>query len=248
METPPAAPVLPPVLYEDEVLVAFDKPAGLLSAPDRWDKTEAHLVRLAQERYGSEAFNVHRLDFETTGVILFAKTRGALTAAARQFAEGKAVKRYLALARGTPEKEEMVVDRPIASDPVRPGRMRASHRYGRPAVTRLRLLERFRGYSLVEAFPLTGRTHQVRVHLSLVGAPVLADPLYGNGQPLLLSKLKAGYKFKEGREERPLLARVGLHAESLRLAHPVTGRELAIAAPLPKDFEVSLRYLRRFAG
>lgn len=239
---------LPPVLFEDEALVAFDKPAGLLSAPDRWDKEETHLVRLAQERFGPETFNVHRLDYETTGVILFAKTRGALTGAARQFAEGKARKRYLALTRGSPEKEEMVVDRPISTDPGCPGKMRMSHRYGRPAVTRLHLLTRWRGYSLVEAFPETGRTHQVRVHLSAVGSPIVADPLYGDGQPLLLSKLKAKYKFKEGREERPLLARVALHAESLELQHPVTGAMLRIVAPLPKDFEVSVRYLRRFAG
>lgn len=239
---------LPPILFEDEVLVAFDKPAGLLSAPDRWDKAEAHLVRLAQERFGPETFNVHRLDFETTGVILFAKTRDALTGAARQFADGRAVKRYLALTRGSPEKEEMVVDRPISTDPACPGKMRMSHRYGRPAVTRLHVLTRWRGYSLVEAFPQTGRTHQVRVHLASVGSPLVADPLYGDGQPLLLSKLKSGYKFKEGREERPLLARVGLHAESLELAHPVTGVALKISAPLPKDLEVSLRYLRRFAG
>lgn len=239
---------LPPILFEDESLVAFDKPAGLLSAPDRWDKEEVHLVRLAQERYGSEAFNVHRLDREATGVILFAKTRGALTAAARQFTEGKVVQRTLALTRGLPEREEMVVDRPIATDPSRPGQMRMSHRYGRPAVTRLRLVQRWRGYSLVEAFPTTGRTHQVRVHLASVGAPVLADPFYGDGQPLLLSKLKSGYKFKEGREERPLLSRVGLHAESLELVHPVTGVTLKISAPLPKDFEVSMRYLSRFVG
>lgn len=245
-KTPPV--LLPPVLYEDDLLVAFDKPSGLLSAPDRWDKDETHLVRLAQERFGPETFNVHRLDFETTGVILFAKTRDALTATARQFSEGKAVKRYLAITRGSPEKEEMLVDRPISTDPARPGRMRMSHRYGRPAVTRLHLLTRWRGYSLVEAFPQTGRTHQVRVHLSAVGSPVVADPFYGDGQPLLLSKLKAKYKFKEGREERPLVSRVALHAESLEIDHPVTGARLKISAPLPKDLEVGIRYLRRFAG
>ncbi len=245
---PPAPFALPPILFEDEALVAFDKPTGLLCAPDRWDKEEMHLFRLAQERYGSEAFNVHRLDREATGVILFAKTRGALTEAARQFTEGKVVQRYLALTRGSPEQEEMVVDRPIATDPTRPGQMRMSHRYGRPAVTRLHLIQRWRGYSLMEVFPTTGRTHQMRVHLASVGSPVLVDPLYGDGQPLLLSKLKSGYKFKEGREERPLLSRVGLHAETLELIHPVTGVALKISAPMPKDFEVSMRYLRRFAG
>ncbi|MCC7517961.1 MAG: RluA family pseudouridine synthase [Verrucomicrobiae bacterium] len=237
---------LPPVLFEDEHLLAFDKPSGLLSAPDRWDKEATHLVALAQVRYGPEAFNVHRLDRETTGVILFAKAREPLTRAARLFAEGKVRKRYLALVRGRLPRDEMTVDRPIASDPSRPGRMRLSLRYGRPAATELRALEKWRSGSLIEAFPKTGRTHQVRLHLASVGCPLLADPLYADGQPLLLSKLKSGYKFKKDAEERPLLARAALHAESLELPHPVTGEPLTIRAPLPKDFEIALKYLRRF--
>ncbi len=246
METLNAPVSLPTVLFEDDAFVAFDKPAGLLSAPDRWDKEQLHLVALAQRRFGAEAFNVHRLDRETSGVILFAKARDPLTRAARLFAEGKVRKRYLALVRGRPPSDAMTVDRPISSDPDRPGKMRLSHRYGRPATTDLRVLEKWRSRSLVEAFPRTGRTHQIRLHLASVGSPLLADPLYSDGQPLLLSKLKSGYKFKSGEEERPLLARVALHAESLELIHPVTGAPLTIRAELPKDFEVALKYLRRF--
>lgn len=246
METWNAPNGLPTILFEDEAFVAFDKPSGLLSAPDRWDKEKIHLVALAQQRFGAETFNVHRLDRETSGVILFAKARAPLTRAARWFAEGKVRKRYLALVRGRPTDDVMLVDRPIASDPDRPGRMRLSHRHGRPAVTELRVLEKWRSRSLVEAFPRTGRTHQVRLHLAAVGSPVLVDPLYSDGQPLLLSKLKANYKFKRDEEERPILARVALHAESLELPHPVTGAPLTIRAELPKDFAMALKYLRRF--
>ncbi len=237
---------LPTVLYEDEFLLAIDKPAGLPVAPDRWNPERPNLMKYLHETLGPAIANVHRLDAGTTGVFLCTKTRPALTALARDFEHGRVRKLYLALVRGSPSESSFTIDLPLAPDPVRPGRMCVSREGGRPAETLATVLARWRGYACIEAEPRTGRTHQIRVHLAARGCPIIADSFYGGGGGLLLSTLKSGYKFKD-RPERPLIRRLALHARRLEITHPVTGAALAIEAPLPKDFTVSLKYLDRFA-
>jgi 23S rRNA-/tRNA-specific pseudouridylate synthase len=124
--------------------------------------------------------------------------------------------------------------------------MRVS-RSGKKSVTDFVVLEKFRGVSLVEAHPRTGRTHQIRVHLAESGHPVLADRVYG-GKPLLLSSLKRDYHLKHDDYERPLIGSLALHAAKLALPHPQTGTPIEIEAPWPKDFLVALKYLRRYTG
>jgi 23S rRNA-/tRNA-specific pseudouridylate synthase len=114
-------------------------------------------------------------------------------------------------------------------------------------VTKFELLEKFSGYSLLQCHPLTGRTHQIRVHLRQAGLPITGDALYDDSGPLLLSRLKKDYHLKPGRIERPLMDRVALHATELKLPHPVTGAEIVIASPWPKDLTVALKYLRQYA-
>jgi RluA family pseudouridine synthase len=238
---------LPPIVFEDESLIAFDKPSGLLIAPDRWDKNRENLMDLIHEK-SPETFNVHRLDSETSGVLLCAKTKSALDKVSRQFEDQKVEKRYLAIVAGSPVDDETVVRRAIAEDYHVPGRMRLSSQYGKPSETTIKVITRWRGYALVEAFPKTGRTHQIRVHLVSIGCPVLADSLYGSAEGLLLSSIKRAYKHKGKDEERPLIGRLALHAQSLELTHPTTGEPLKIESPIPHDFEVSIKYLKRFAG
>ena len=126
--------------------------------------------------------------------------------------------------------------------------MRVDSRNGMKARTEFAVAEKFAGHALLKCQVLTERTHQVRVHLQRAGFPIVSDLLY-NGKPLLLSRLKRGdYRLKHGKDERPLLTRVALHASELRMPHPVTGAALTIQAVLPREFQVALKYLRRYAG
>jgi RluA family pseudouridine synthase len=247
-----------PVLFEDEHLLALDKPAGLLTSPDRYDPHRPNLIKLlhaaiadgkpwARERHLDYLSNAHRLDFETSGIILLAKNKAALIRLADLFGSEKPVKKYAALALGEPAEAEFEVDAKLAPHPVKLGMMRVDSKNGKKSKTKFSVLEKFSGYTLLKCEPLTGRTHQIRIHLRHAGFPIVGDTLYG-GKKLWLSRLKKNYRLKPGREERPLMARVALHAESLALPHPVTNEPVTITAPWPKDLKVAVKYLRQFAS
>jgi RluA family pseudouridine synthase len=248
-----------PVLFDDEHLLALDKPAGLLTAPDQDNPQLPSLTALlhagiaeakpwARERSLSYLMNAHRLDFDTSGVLLFAKNKAALLALADMFGTDKPVRKYLALIRGEPSHDQFEVDAKIGAHPVLPGTMRIDPETGKKSRTLFQVLEKFprSGTALLKCEPLTDRTHQIRIHLRHAGFNVVGDQLYG-GKPLWLSRLKSDYRLKPGKEERPLLARAALHAESLELTHPVTKEAVTIKAELPKDLKVALKYLRQFA-
>lgn len=247
-----------PVVHEDEFLLAVDKPSGLLTSPDRYDPERPNLMRLlhshiaqgvpwAQQRGLSYLANAHRLDFETSGVLLLAKTKPVLTQLVNQFGAEKPRKTYFAIAEGTPSEDTFAVDAKLGPHPGRPGVMRIDPQHGKKSRTEFKVLERFIAYSTLECRPITGRTHQIRAHLKWVKMPLVGDRQYG-GRPLKLSEIKRKYRQRRDSEpERPLLARVALHAASLSLMHPITGTEVRIECPLPKDLRVALKYLQRFA-
>lgn len=247
-----------PVLYEDEHLLALDKPSGLLTSPDRYDPERPNLMRLlhdgiargapwAAERRLDYLANAHRLDFETSGIILLAKNKPALIHLADLFGTEKPLKIYAALVQGHPPDEPFTVAKKLAPHPVKVGLVRIDEKRGKKASTRFCVLERFGSHALLECQPLTGRTHQIRVHLRSLGLPIVGDALYG-GRPLLLSSIKPGYRQKPGVPERPLMARVGLHAARLEVPHPAGGGMVVITAPWPKDLAVAVKYLRQFSG
>jgi 23S rRNA pseudouridine1911/1915/1917 synthase len=222
------------ILYEDAHLVAVDKPPFVPAQPtlasDRDD-----LLALASALTGCRLGLVHRLDSETSGVTLFAKTEvGVLTQA---FRERRVHKRYLALVMSAEAlPDEGVIDLAISSDPTRPGRQRAIPKGKLPALTRFRCVERCRaGTALVEAFPETGRTHQIRAHLEAMGAPLLGDKLYGGLASLTMDGTDSN---------RIAIPRVMLHASAIELEHPATRKPLRIEAPLPEDFGALLVQVR----
>ncbi|MGC4005529.1 MAG: RluA family pseudouridine synthase [Pirellulales bacterium] len=161
---------LPPIVYEDDHLIVFDKPAGLLIAPDRWDANLPNLVTLVRDAFGPELANAHRLDKETSGVVLFAKTTDVLRDLTRMFEDRAIEKRYWALVSPPPRVEAGEIAHNLAPDERKPGRMRVLPA-GKPAHTKYRVAESWRGrWAAVELQPTTGRTHQLRVHLATIGA------------------------------------------------------------------------------
>jgi 23S rRNA pseudouridine955/2504/2580 synthase/23S rRNA pseudouridine1911/1915/1917 synthase len=247
------------IIYEDDDLLVINKPAGLLVIPDRWDASKPTVVKLARAYLNAQAtakgmiaaeppriWVVHRLDRDTSGVLILAKTDRVHAALSQQFEHGEVLKTYLALVSGQGVRADGVIRLPIGPHPQRPGLMAIQRRHGKPAITRYAVVERFRGYTLLDVRPHTGRSHQVRVHAQAIGHPLAIDPLYGSGEPLLLSALKPSYRPKAGAEEHPLMARLTLHAQALELMHPTRGETCTWEAPLPKDFSAVLRNLRRY--
>ena len=246
-----------PVLFEDEHLLALDKPAGLLTAPDAHDENRPSLMKLlldglaagkpwARERGLTYLHNAHRLDCETSGVILLAKNKPAQIALADFFGAEKPLRKYVALAWGAPPAPQFEVDAKLAPHPVKPGQMCVNPLEGKKSRTEFEVLEQFSDWTLLRCSPFTDRTHQIRVHLKHAGFPVVADELYG-GKKLWLSRLKKDFYLKPGREERPLIARAALHAEELTLPHPVTNAPVVITSEWPKDLKVAVKYLRQYA-
>jgi RluA family pseudouridine synthase len=246
-----------PVLYSDEHLLALDKPAGLLTSPDRNDPERPNLMELmhagiaagkpwASEHKLTYLSSAHRLDRETSGLILLAKSKPVLVALADLFGAEKAVQRYIALVHGSPAEDHFETNARLAPHPSNVGMVRVDPREGKKSRTIFEVIERFTGYALLRCQPITTRAHQIRVHLQNSGLKIVGDEIYG-GKPLWLSRLKKDYRLKPGREERPLISRVALHAESLTLPHPITSRVITITAPWPKDLRVAVKYLRQYA-
>ena len=246
-----------PVLFEDQHLLALNKPSHLLTSPDRYDAQRPNLMKLlhagiergapwAKQRGLSYLMNAHRLDFETSGVILLAKHKPILVALANLFSAEKSGKNYLALVHGVPPQDSFTVAAKLAPHPANIGLIRVDEKRGKRSQTQFEVLEKFSDHTLLRCLPLTERTHQIRVHLRHVGLPVVGDALYG-GSPLLLSRLKSEYRLKPNKTERPLISRVALHAETLTLPHPISGTTITITAPWPKDLTVAVKYLRRYA-
>lgn len=269
---PGPVPVAPeasiPILYEDRDLMVLDKPAGLAVEPERWARGAASLagalLAMARSRSAAPASNaenappgpldlrlraVHRLDKDTSGALVVAKNLEAERALRNAFAEDRVVKTYWALVEGEhplEEGEEQEIDLAIGPDEKRSGRVVIDAEHGKPARTRVSVLQRFRGFTWLACRPLSGRTHQIRVHLAAVGFPLAVDKLYGRREELRLSNVKAGYRAKRGQPERPIIARHTLHAAAIEVPSPSDGaRMIRVEAPLPKDFGQLLKQLAK---
>ena len=222
IELPGVEPI--PILYEDRSVLAIDKPRGWMLVPFSWQKTDRNLQAALVSSIAAGDFwarsrglkflrCAHRLDAETTGILLLAKSMGGLDAYGNLFENRRMDKAYLAIVHGWPKHEEWICHLKLAQDPNRIGRMKIDSRRGKAAETRFRVLQSLDAFTLIKAQPLTGRTHQIRVHLAEAGLPVVGDELYG-----------------------PRLARsapgLGLRAVQLAYADPFTRRRVEIRAPV----------------
>jgi 23S rRNA pseudouridine955/2504/2580 synthase/23S rRNA pseudouridine1911/1915/1917 synthase len=236
------------VIFENNDFIVLNKPSGLLSIPDREGK-EISLKKLLQEKH-SEIFTVHRLDKETSGLIVFAKNETTHKYLSQQFApafsgqNSQTGKAYLGLIVGSPLNKEGIIDSAIMEHPTKKGVM-VINKKGKESITEYELLKDFGIYSWIQFRIHTGRTHQIRVHMKDLGHPIACDEIYGDGEPILLSSIKHNFKLsKKEEEERPILNRLALHSHKLRF----TGHDKKIyefEAPVPKDLKATLQQLAK---
>jgi 23S rRNA pseudouridine1911/1915/1917 synthase len=238
------------ILYEDEWLAAINKPPGMVVHPAKghWAGTltsalQFHFDRLSGAGGPARPGIVHRLDRDTSGVMVVAKTDQIHFALSAQFEERSVEKEYFAIVVGNPDRDRDAVDLPIGVHPYQREKMaiRRDHPTSRPAKTFYEVVERFAGFAAVRILPRTGRTHQIRVHLHHIGCPVLCDRLYGGRAEITRGELSGDVS-----DASLLLDRQALHALRLAIAHPQTGERLEFIAPLPADIETVRTELRRF--
>ncbi|HSU51000.1 MAG TPA: RluA family pseudouridine synthase [Segetibacter sp.] len=230
------------IIFQNDHFIAINKPAGLLSIPDRFGKDQS-VKSILQDELG-KIYTVHRLDKDTSGLIVFAKNEATHKDLSQKF-EGREVEKfYVGMVNGTLMKREGNIDVPIMEAPGKTTLMMA-HKKGKPSVTDFRVLEEFGLYSWVQFQIHTGRTHQIRVHAKYIGNSIVCDELYGDGQPVLLSTIKRKFKLSKNElEERPLLNRLALHSWQLKFTD-AEGTQHELEAPLTKDLKALLQQLRK---
>ncbi len=230
------------ILADTPDYVAVNKAAGMLSIPDR-EQSAPSLKDLLLQRFG-EIYTVHRLDRETSGVIVFAKNENCHRYLSRQFEERSTEKYYNGLVLGKVYETEGLIDAAMGEHLAKKGQMIVLKK-GKPAQTAYKTLQSFSRYSWMQFRIFTGRTHQIRVHMQDFGHPIACDPYYGDGQPIFLSSLKKNFKLsKNEEEERPILQRLALHSTELRFTG-MNGEPVSLLAPLPKDLRATLSQLEK---
>ncbi len=224
------------ILFEDSEIIVLSKPAGVSSVPGR--SGEANLVEALLYHFQGKIrpYIVHRLDKETSGVMVVAKSQLASRILSQAFYERKIEKEYRGFVQGIPFPEKGVIHKPL------------SHGKGRKkeGITEYEVLEKYGLYSLLALWPRTGRMHQIRIHLASIGHPLLVDAIYGTRKAFYLSELKRNFKVKKGTPETPLLSRLSLHSYRLVIHHPLKGEKLSFTAPLPKDLETLQKKLLKY--
>jgi RluA family pseudouridine synthase len=248
------------IIFEEDRIAVVNKAAGIAVSPDRWDDSKDRLDKLLADflarRDGAEKlrlYTVHRIDRDTSGLVVFAKdpeTHRRLSAA---FEDRRVQKRYIAVVHGRPAWKETVCDLPLVPNGNKQHLTIIDKYRGKKSLTRFRLLGSAGTYSVIEALPATGRTHQIRVHLASLGHPVVCDSLYGSPKPVLLSSFKRNWR-GDPLDEKPLLARLGLHAAELELpdyrppANEPPAAALTLTAPLPRDLAALIKQIEKQGG
>ncbi len=231
----------PVIIFENDDFIAINKPSGLLTIPDRM-QSEVSLKDQLQQLYPS-IFTVHRLDKETSGIVLFAKNEIMHKWLSQSFENRKVEKYYVGIVQGRPVNDSGMIEDPIAEHGVRKGYM-VVHRNGKESITGYELMQPFPQYSMIMYRLYTGRTHQIRVHSKNIGHPLVCDPLYGDGKPLMLSTVKKKYKPGKYEEEKPIIGRLALHSYQLKF-EDLNGQLMELTAPVPKEFTALMQQLKK---
>lgn len=230
------------IVFENDDYVAINKPAGLLTIPDR-TQSERSLKDILIDMYGS-IYTVHRLDKDTSGLVIFAKNEAAHKYFSNLFEERKIEKFYLGIVHGCPAEHSGTIDAPIAEHGTQKGLMTVN-RNGKPSSTNYEVIDSNSHYSLVSFQLHTGRTHQIRVHAKNIGHPLACDDLYGDGKPVLLSSIKKKFKLsKHDEEERPMISRLALHSYKL-IFDDASGKKMELIAEIPKEFRALMAQLKK---
>ncbi len=236
------------LIYKDSSIAVLSKKSGLLVASDRWDENAPRLDLAAASicEQGERLFAVHRIDKETSGLVVYALNSNAHKELSAQFESRRVKKTYHALVLGNPEWTSISVSEALRADGDREHRSVPDRRRGKKALTHFSCLCSCGSYSWIEARPVTGRTHQIRAHLRLLRLSIVCDSLYGRAKPLYLSEIKRGWR-GDKIEEKPLISRLALHAFKISFAHPENGHEVEFVAPYPRDlnaarFQLAKRY------
>jgi RluA family pseudouridine synthase len=228
------------ILFEDDDVIVVNKPPFISSLDER-EGGEINMLRLAKQ-YTDDAQICHRLDKETSGALIIAKNPEAYRTVSMQFERRKVKKVYHAVIDGTHVFDELLIDLPILN--VGKGNVTISRQEGKRAETWFQSLKYFKHYTLVECRPVTGRMHQIRIHLATQRASIAGDEMY-KGQPVFLSKIKRKYILGKDQEELPIMKRFALHAYEVSFKLP-SGEDITVHAPYPKDFETLLKLLDKF--
>jgi len=239
------------ILFEGENMIVVNKSPNLPVIPDRYGKFAANLRDLVNahlERSGqkNKVFIVHRIDVDTSGVVLLAKNEKYHSAINSLFEERKLEKTYLAIVTGIPVEESGTIDKPILKLTKRRDFGVEINPEGKPSITEYQTIEKFSNHALIELKPKTGRMHQIRVHLQAIGNPLLVDPLYSKIDHFSLAMIKRGFKKKKYEEPRPLCSRLTLHAYKLSFTDPITGEKHSFNAEIPKDLRSVINALRKY--
>lgn len=226
------------ILFEDSNFIVINKPAFISSLEDRVDPL--NILKIAK-RYHHDSYLCHRLDKETSGALILAKNMDAYKWMSQQFESRYIKKRYHAVVDGIHDFKKIKVELPISSGVK--GVVKIDKRDGKRSATNINTVKVYKKHSLISCEPITGRMHQIRIHLSSLNAPITGDVLYG-GKPFYLSSVKRNYKLSKLAEERPLISRLALHAHSLKFKLISEDIKIVIA-PYPKDFNVLLIQLEK---
>jgi 23S rRNA pseudouridine1911/1915/1917 synthase len=239
------------IIYEDRFLLVVNKPPGVRVIPDHWDKGLPNLLDLLNaqlngsgDRKSARIWVVHRIDADTSGIVLLAKNEEIHRILSSAFENKRISKTYLAIVQGCPPKENGTIDLPLLAG--RKGRVRVVES-GKPSTTHYKVLEFFKQYSLLEVIPLTGRTHQIRVHLQAIGHPLAVDPVYSGTQKITIFDLKRDH-FPQRKTDSALISRLTLHAWKLSMNHPVEQIAMEWLAQPPGDFQALLKALRKWGS
>ncbi len=230
------------IVFENDVMVAVNKPSGMLTIPDR-EQTQRSLKDILQDMYG-EVFTVHRIDKDTSGLVIFARNAEMHKYLSELFSDRKIEKYYMGVVVGQPEPAEGIIEAALAEHPVHKNLMHVN-RNGKPSKTGYEVVESFPAYSLVSFKLYTGRTHQIRVHSKEIGHPLACDPLYGHGKPVYISSIKKKYNLSKQEEaEKPMLDRLALHAYKLVFTD-ADGELISLQADPPKAFRALMDQQRK---